>query len=100
VSTDTHSTGQPADRTSAGGGSADGDSTGAVTQISAFDGDAPETASERRLVNLLIIGIILLVFGVAFWLGDALLDARRMDDCIASGRRNCAPITVPPPPPR
>jgi hypothetical protein len=44
--------------------------------------------------------MILLIVGAAFWLGDALLDARRMDDCIASGRRNCAPITTPTPPPR
>jgi hypothetical protein len=62
--------------------------------------DSPETPAERRLVNLLLIGIILLIFGAALWLGDALLDARRIDDCIASGRRNCAPITVPSPPPR
>jgi len=41
------------------------------------------------------------VLGVGLWLGDALLEARRIDECISSGRRNCAPITVPrPPPPR
>lgn len=62
--------------------------------------DAPETPAERRMINLLIIGIILAIFGAAFWLGDALLDARRADDCIASGRRTCGPVTVPPPPPR
>jgi hypothetical protein len=64
------------------------------------DADAPETPAERRMVNLLIIGIILLIFGAAFWLGDALLDARRADECIASGRRNCGPVTAPAPPPR
>jgi hypothetical protein len=52
------------------------------------------------MINLLIIGIILLVFGAAFWLGDALLDARRADECMASGRSNCGPITAPAPPPR
>jgi hypothetical protein len=62
--------------------------------------DRPETPGERRLANLLLVGIILLIVGAAFWLGNALLDARRMDDCIASGRRNCAPITAPSPPPR
>jgi hypothetical protein len=71
-----------------------------MPRISAPNADVPETASERRLVNLLIIGIILVIFAAAFWLGDALLGARRMDDCIASGRRNCAPITVPAAPPR
>jgi hypothetical protein len=52
------------------------------------------------MVNLLIIGIILLIFGAAFWLGDALLDARRADECIASGRRNCVPMSIPAPQPR
>jgi hypothetical protein len=56
-----------------------------------------ETAGERRLVNLLIAGFILFVLGTALWLGDALLETRRTDDCISSGRRNCAPITAPSP---
>lgn len=62
--------------------------------------DRPETPSERRLVNMIIIGFIVFVLGAALWLGDALLETRRMDDCLASGRRNCAPITVPAPPVR
>jgi hypothetical protein len=56
--------------------------------------------ASARLVNLLIVGIILFIFGAAFWLGGALLDARRADECITSGRRNCAPMTVPAPPPQ
>ena len=64
-------------------------------------GRQPETAGERRLINLLIVGFILFVLGAGLWLGDALLEARRIDECVSSGRRNCAPITVPrPPPPR
>jgi hypothetical protein len=59
-----------------------------------------EARKERRLANLLIVGFILFVLGAALWLGNALVETRRMDDCIASGRRNCAPITVPSPPPR
>jgi hypothetical protein len=61
-------------------------------------GGKAETAAERWLVNILIVGFILLILGAALWLGDALLETRRMDDCIASGRRDCAPITVPSPP--
>jgi hypothetical protein len=63
------------------------------------DDDAPETPGERRMINLLLVGTVLLILGAALWLGDALLDARRADECIASGRRNCAPMTIPPPPP-
>jgi hypothetical protein len=61
-------------------------------------GGRQETAAERRLANLLIAGFVLFVLGGALWLGDLLLQTRRMDDCMASGRRNCAPITVPSPP--
>jgi hypothetical protein len=63
-------------------------------------GGAAETPGERRLVNWLLAAFIAIIFAAAFWLGDALLDARRADECIASGRRSCAPATVPAPPPR
>jgi hypothetical protein len=63
-------------------------------------GDAPETESERRLINIVIVGFVLGVIGLGLWLGDAMLEARRMDECVSSGRRNCAPITVPPAPVR
>lgn len=56
----------------------------------------PETENERRLINILIIGFVLFVVGAGLWLGDALLEARRMDECMAAGRRNCAPITPQP----
>ena len=62
--------------------------------------DAPETPAERRLTNVLIVGFILFVLGTGLWLGDALLEARRIDECISSGRRNCAPIAVPQRPPQ
>jgi hypothetical protein len=89
VTTDTNST-RPAAR---------GASAGAPRRPAADD-DAPETESERRMVNLLLVGIVLLIVAAAIWLGDALLDARRADECMASGRRNCAPVTVPAPPER
>jgi hypothetical protein len=63
-------------------------------------GDPPETDRERRIVNVVIVGFILLVIGAGLWLADALQEARRADECMSSGRRNCGPITAPRPPPR
>jgi hypothetical protein len=57
--------------------------------------DAPETDSERRWTNLLIIGFLVLIVGGGIWLVNAMLEVRQLDDCVAAGRRNCAPIEVP-----
>jgi hypothetical protein len=62
------------------------------------DDDAPETDSERRTTNLILLAIVIVIVGGGLWLSNAMLDARRADECM--GRRNCNPISVPPPPQR
>jgi hypothetical protein len=57
--------------------------------------DAPETDRERRNANLILFAIFAVVVGGGLWLGNALLDARRADECMASGRRNCTPVAAP-----
>ena len=54
-----------------------------------------EEARDRRAANifLLVAGLLLVAIGV--WLANAMIDARRADDCMSSGRRNCSPIEVP-----
>jgi hypothetical protein len=51
---------------------------------------------DRRVANifLLVAGGIMVAIGI--WLANAMVDARRADECMASGRRNCNPIEVPP----
>jgi hypothetical protein len=54
-----------------------------------------ETESDRRLANIvLLVGFILLVGG-GIWIANAMLEARKADECMASGRRNCVPIETP-----
>lgn len=60
-----------------GPGSSDGDDNRTVTNI------------------VLLIGLLVLVGG-GIWLADAMLDARRADECMSSGRRNCSPLPVKP----
>ena len=54
-----------------------------------------QEARDRRAANifLLVAGIVLV--GVGAWLANAMIDARRADDCMSSGRRNCNPIEAP-----
>ena len=54
-----------------------------------------QDARDRRAANifLLVAGIVLV--GIGVWLANAMIDARRADDCMSSGRRNCNPIETP-----
>ena len=51
--------------------------------------------ADRRLTNIVLaVGFVVLVGG-GIWLANAMIDARKADECISSGRRNCNPIEVP-----
>lgn len=50
---------------------------------------------DRRLANIvLVVGFIVLVAS-GIWLANAMVTAKKADDCLASGRRNCFPVDVP-----
>jgi hypothetical protein len=57
--------------------------------------DQPETDTERRRNNIYLVVFAALVIGIGIWLVNALVDARKADECISAGRRNCNPIEVP-----
>jgi hypothetical protein len=50
---------------------------------------------DRKLTNIVLLVFFVVVVGAGVWLANALVDQRRIDDCLAQGRRNCAPIDVP-----
>jgi len=62
-----------------------------------MSGNAPRDDDEgdRRVTNIVIGVFIVAIIGIGIWLVNALLEQRRMDDCAAQGRRNCAPVTLP-----
>lgn len=54
-----------------------------------------EDDGDRRRSNLVIGLFVVVLIGLAVWLVDALLEQRRIDDCVAQGRRNCGQVSVP-----
>ena len=55
----------------------------------------PEDESDRTATNtFLVVGFAVLVGG-GIWLANAMIDARKADECLSSGRRNCTPIEAP-----
>ena len=57
--------------------------------------DHVERDRDRHLGNIALLIVFVVVVGAGVWLVNAMLDARAVDDCLAQGRRNCAPIEVP-----
>jgi hypothetical protein len=57
--------------------------------------DPDDEEGDRTTANIiLLVGFVLLVGG-GIWLTNAMIDARKADECLSSGRRNCSPIEAP-----
>jgi hypothetical protein len=57
--------------------------------------DESEDERDRRATNIFLLIFFVLVVGGGIWLVNAMIEQRQIDDCVAQGRRNCAPIEVP-----
>jgi hypothetical protein len=47
---------------------------------------------ERMVTNLVLLAILAGIVGIGIWIADAMHAARKADECIAQGRRNCTPV--------
>lgn len=56
----------------------------------------PDNYRQRMINNGLAFAAVLLLVAVGVWLADAIAEMRRNQDCVLSGRRNCAQVSVPP----
>jgi hypothetical protein len=59
--------------------------------------DPPDHEDERdrgrNNVLFLVVAVLVVVAGI--WLVNKLIDMRNLQNCLESGRRNCAPVEVP-----
>ena len=51
---------------------------------------------ERMVTNIVLLVIFAALVGIGVWISNGMIDARRADECMSSGRRNCNPVEVPP----
>jgi hypothetical protein len=67
-----------------------------VKDLSKYEagGDSEDNYRHRMMVNLaaLLVTVVLSIAGV--WLAIEIVDMRKTQDCVLSGRRNCMPIDV------
>ena len=57
--------------------------------------DDEEDENRRHRTNITLGLAVIAVVAVGIWLVDALLGQRRIDNCMAQGRRNCGQVEVP-----
>lgn len=56
----------------------------------------PDEQNHSRRRSLIALGVTVLLFLVGLLLVQELYQSEKLQDCLLSGRTNCAPITAPP----
>ena len=50
---------------------------------------------ERHTTNIFLLVGAAIIVGGGIWLVNAMVDAKKSEECFESGRRNCNPISIP-----
>jgi len=57
--------------------------------------EPPDDQGNRNVENAVILGFFVVLAAAGIWLLGTMADIRKVQDCAAQGRRNCATIEVP-----
>jgi hypothetical protein len=57
--------------------------------------EPPDDQGNRNVENTVILGFLVVLAAAGIWLLGTMADIRKVQDCAAQGRRNCATIEVP-----
>lgn len=57
--------------------------------------EPPEDQGNRNVENAVLLGFLAVLAGAGVWLLGTMAEVRKVQDCAAQGRRNCATIEVP-----
>jgi hypothetical protein len=58
------------------------------------DRESADDYRNRMIVNVAALLFVIVLVGAGIWLADTMARMRKDQDCVLSGRRNCAPIEV------
>ena len=57
--------------------------------------EPPEDEGNRAVENAVLVGFLVVLVAAGIWLLGTMADIRKVQDCAAQGRRNCATIEGP-----
>jgi len=58
-------------------------------------GAESQSDKDRRTGNIVLLLFLVILIGGGIWLINAMIEQRTIDNCLAQGRHNCAPVEVP-----
>lgn len=58
-------------------------------------GSGGDDYRHRMFMNVIVFGVSVLLIAGGIWLAIKIADLRKTQDCVLSGRRNCAAISAP-----
>ncbi len=67
----------------------------AIEDVGKYARGQPDNYRQRMTNNVLAFGFCILLVAVGIWLANTIAEMRRNQDCVLSGRRNCANVSVP-----
>ncbi len=59
------------------------------------NGSRRKTRAIARIENAVMLGFFVVLVAAGIWLLGTMADVRKVQDCAAQGRRNCATIDAP-----
>ena len=66
-----------------------------VEDLGKYAQGEPDDYRQRMINNGLALIAILILGSIGVWLGLSIADLRKNQDCVLSGRRDCAPMVAP-----
>jgi hypothetical protein len=57
--------------------------------------EPPDDQGNRNLENAVMLVVVVVLVAAGVWLFGTIADIRKVQDCAAQGRRNCATIEIP-----
>lgn len=67
-----------------------------VKDLNKFERDAePDDYRHRMMMNAAGLAVTVILVAGGMWIANTMAEMRKKEDCVLSGRHNCAPIEVP-----
>ena len=66
-----------------------------MTEGGRTEPEPPEDRGNRHIENAVMLGFFVVLVAAGVWLLGTMADIRKVQDCAAQGRRNCASVEVP-----